>query len=87
MKKKRRPRGGDPRPAKKGDKKQHHSSNEITEADQVRCVSVYNGRDHIGYLLAHRWNGIEALDVDRKSIGMYLDQQTATAALAKRAAS
>jgi hypothetical protein len=50
-------------------------------------LSAYDGQILLGYLLAHRFNGVEAFTPDYVSLGMFVDQRSVADALTKRAAS
>jgi hypothetical protein len=51
--------------------------------DPLKCIAVYSGQILLGHLL-HSDRGVEAF-VDGKSIGIFLTQQAATAALGAKA--
>jgi hypothetical protein len=47
----------------------------------VRMVSVYVGRECVGWIFARGRAGFEAFDADQKSLGIYPTQREAAAAL------
>ena len=46
-------------------------------------LSVYDGQFLIGYLVSRR-RGVEAYDLDSRSLGIHRDQKTAAAAIGAR---
>jgi hypothetical protein len=51
------------------------------------ALSVYDGRRRVGHLLLRGKVGVEALDVNDRSLGLFPDTKTAAAAVSAGAAS
>jgi hypothetical protein len=75
---KRRPRAGDPRPQKKGGKKQPLSS-QNTPSEQVR-LAVYDGTDLAGFIVESA-GAFAAFDPNHKPIGLFANQRDASRAI------
>jgi hypothetical protein len=46
----------------------------------LSCLAVFDGRQCIGHLML-RGNGVEAFDANNVSLGLFLDQKAAAAAI------
>jgi hypothetical protein len=47
----------------------------------IRMLSVYSGRECVGFILARGKTGFEAFTADQKSLGLYPTQREAARAL------
>jgi hypothetical protein len=56
-----------------------------SEVYSIRLQAVYSGRVCIGFLLPRGKVGVEALDVNDRSLGLFPDTKTAAAAVSARA--
>jgi hypothetical protein len=65
-------------PANASDKDDRHEGEEMTAPVML---SVYNGRDCIGFILSRGKIGFEALDRDEHSIGIFPTQREAANAI------
>jgi hypothetical protein len=52
----------------------------------MSMLAVYDGRTCIGHLLLRGKVGVEALDVNDRSLGLFPDTKTAASAVSARAA-
>jgi len=49
--------------------------------EPTRMLSVYDGRDCIGFLLIRGEHEVEAFDADSRSLGLFTSQKSAAAAV------
>jgi hypothetical protein len=57
------------------------NSPKIKSSHAAPMVSVYDGRQCVGFILARGKSGFEAFDCDERSVGLYPTQCAAAAAL------
>jgi hypothetical protein len=64
--------------------KRKRAASTITRIDQENWCAIYDGRTCIGHAIARGRHGVEAYDVDDKSIGTFVTIADAANALEER---